>query len=242
MKKKLILLLSMAMCGQYANAKVTLLEHFTKANKIDNKFYVAEDVSSEHKGQLNGKFKFVDARFGKGAIGSSDFDDIVFNANNIVNPSEGSIELWITVDKDFDKLNTNQRILRVNFDKHNQIVLYYNLKEQHLVFWMKDEDTEPSVSRYHSKNIAALIASQGALDWKKGEHHHICLSWSPKVQKLYIDGVLNSRAYFSSVTAVPTDNSKLIMFTEEDKALIFDELRIWDNMKEPENITVRPSR
>ncbi len=241
MKIKSILLISALICTKtiYANPQITLLEHFNNTKNIAGQQVVTPEYPDTKFGKINGDVKFVDTRFGKGVLCSTYKDNVTFGAKGIVNPARGTVEAWITPSVDLETVKTNQQVFKIKFDNNNAISLYYNAKDNNFVFYIVDKD-DPS-SYHHSKGYP-IIQPTVKVFWKKGQSHHIAVSWSDKVQFVFLDGKMACHAYFNcAIKTSVTQSSKVFISGEGgDSCFIFDEFRIWDDVRAPRKLDVAP--
>ncbi|GEM_PF-3047200 len=241
MNKKL-LLCGMAMLGmlQVSQAKVTLLNHFDKAETVDGKKVIVSEIPENSHCEVFGNINFTDSDFGKGVICTASEDELVFNANQVINPEQGAVELWLQVNNDLDTQKKNIPVFKVILDKQNAMGAYYNVKTHKIVFWIKDTDTPaPAGRRYHG-TIYPLILPSRELSWEAGESHRIAFVWSANKQRIYIDGQNNIGAYFSTFTATPTESSQLILTGDDDGSLTFDAIKVSDTFLTIEQLNKTP--
>lgn len=153
------------------------------------------------------------------------------------NPVEGTAEFWFTIDFDPASVKTNQSLLEVRYGPDNSVGLYFNAQEKALVFYMRDAD-DPR-DDHHSRDYPVFMNS-GRLDWSKGDRHHVAVTWSPAVSRMYLDGQHHRRSFYRGGLIVePASESKREMLISPGQFRV-DAVRIWSVPRAPRQIDRRP--
>ncbi len=152
------------------------------------------------------------------------------------NPEAGTAEFWLTLDFDPRTVKSNQNLLEVRFGKNDSLGLYFNALEKQLVFYLRDAD-DPR-SDFHSKQYPVFMVS-GSLDWQRGERHHIAVTWSPQISRLYLDGKGHRRSHFyGSIKLSGEQDGEIVVGRGAYK---IDAARLWSLPRAPRRIDSIPT-
>ena len=122
---------------------------------------------------------FAPGKFGNGFVSEKAGDVIHFPVEDrFVNLDEGTVELWVTMGMDVSTV-TGELFLFMTYKRGTDAV-----------FLQFDKGGK---ARMRIKSAGSWFnADSGALNWKKGEHHHMAGTWGPGGLKLYLDGKLEA--------------------------------------------------
>ena len=172
---------------------------------------------------------FMPGRFGQGVVCRTGDDKLVYPAAKTVNPLQGTVELWIEPQFDFGDSKNNEHLLRINFGTENGIALYYNGGNQGFVFYSWDKDDLSPF--HHAADLSTFLPSR-KLFWRKGEKHHVAVTWQREVQRIYIDGEKDRHSFFEGGLNVDPKMEGALEVGGGGRFLI-EGIRIWDAPRAP---------
>ncbi len=160
-------------------------------------------------------------------------EEFVCPTKGNVRAERGTIELWIKTRSAVSAIKNNQRLVRVEYDKSNVFALYFNAAEQAFIFFVRDIDSRcKNINRIGYRVF--LVGPK--VDWKKGEHHHIAITWTPKSERLYIDGRLTRQSFFRGCLDVGSKVKGKILIGGGNNKFLIGAVRIWDSPRFPRRI------
>jgi hypothetical protein len=152
-------------------------------------------------------------------------------------PEQGTAEFWIKPLFDPATVKDNQFILSVRYGNGNSVGLYFNAAEKALIYYMMDAD-DPRQD-FHSRQYPVFI-NAGKVDWQKDEQHHVTITWSAQVSRLYLDGKEHRRSFFHGGIKVDAQaSSKREMIIGEGQYEI-QAARVWSLPRAPRRIDRLP--
>lgn len=160
---------------------ITIMLFCVSVARAEETFFSAleskADVEKEG-GTVDGG-KFAPGKFGNGFVSEKAGDVIHFPVKDrFVNLEEGTVELWVTMGMDASTI-TGELFLFMTYKRGTDAV-----------FLQFDNGGK---ARMRIKSAGSWFnADSGALNWKKGEHHHMAGTWGPDGLKLYLDGELEA--------------------------------------------------
>ena len=166
---------------------------------------------------------FVPGKFGNGFVSEEAGDVIHFPVEDrFVNLDEGTVELWVTMGMDANTV-TGELFLFMTYKRGTDAV-----------FLQFDNGGK---ARMRIKSAGSWFnADSGALNWKKGEHHHMAGTWGPDGLKLYLDGKLEAEDGSKVGPKVFADTFEINNASPPDPKFptncVVDGLRISDHQKE----------
>lgn len=182
--------------------------------------------------RIEGSPAFTKGRFGQGVVCRMGDDKLVYPAAKTVTPLQGTVELWIEPQFDFGDSKNNEQILRISYGPENGIALYYNGGNQGFVFYSWDKD-DPSPF-HHAADLSTFLPSR-KLFWRKGEKHHVAVTWQREVQRIYIDGEKDRHSFFEGGVKVDPEMEGTVAVGGGGRFLI-EGIRIWDAPRAPRKV------
>ena len=175
---------------------------------------------------------FVPGKFGNGFVSEEQGDVIHFSVKDrFVNLEEGTVELWVTMGYDISTV-TDELFLFMTYKRGTDAV-----------FLQFDNGGK---ARMRIKSASTWInADSVALNWKKGEHHHMAGTWGPDGLKLYLDGKLEAENGSTDGPTVFAENFQINNAAPPDPDFptncVVDGLRISDHQKEVDELVLGES-
>ncbi len=166
---------------------------------------------------------FAPGKFGNGFVSEKAGDVIHFPVEDrFVNLDEGTVELWVTMGMDVSTV-TGELFLFMTYKRGTDAV-----------FLQFDNGGK---ARMRIKSAGSWFnADSGALNWKKGEHHHMAGTWGPGGLKLYLDGKLEAEHGSKAGPKVFAETFEINNASPPDPKFptncVVDGLRISDHQKE----------
>ncbi len=185
--------------------------------------------------RMEGRPVFTAANDAHGVAFPAASDKLVYPVAGTVNPERGTVEFWLEPLFDFGDSKNNESLLRIGFGPEDGMALYYNGGNQGFVFYAWDKD-DPS-PRHHSHDLATFLPSR-KLHWRKGEKHHVAVTWQRDVQRIYLDGERDRHSYFEGGIKVASPAGGMIEVG--GGRFRISEIRIWDGPRAPRNRVESP--
>ena len=166
---------------------------------------------------------FAPGKFGNGFVSEKAGDVIHFPVEDrFVNLDEGTVELWVTMGMDVSTV-TGELFLFMTYKRGTDAV-----------FLQFDKGGK---ARMRIKSAGSWFnADSGALNWKKGEHHHMAGTWGPGGLKLYLDGKLEAEHGSKAGPKVFAETFEINNASPPDPKFptncVVDGLRISDHQKD----------
>jgi hypothetical protein len=183
-----------------------------------------ESVEAEGGEVLGGRF--VPGKEGNGFMSEKKTHVIHFPfEDRLVNLDEGTIEFWVKLSCDIDKLT--------DVTGKNEICM----------FWSSNADGTGTINLSFGGGIPNVpIAHMGIreakgewnfatsedLDWREGEIHHMAGTWGPDGINLYLDGEL---AATNNFTGGPLNPIERFSINNNGSGWVVDEIRIFDHQR-----------
>ena len=166
---------------------------------------------------------FAPGKFGNGFVSEKAGDVIHFPVEDrFVNLDEGTVELWVTMGLDTSTIT-------------GELFMFMTYKRGTDAVFLQFNNGGVAQMRIKSAN-AWHNATSAALNWKKGEHHHMAGTWGPDGLKLYLDGKLEGEAGFNKGPTVFAQTFEINNASPPDPKFptncVVDGLRISDHQKE----------
>ncbi|GEM_PF-2148789 len=190
-------------------------------------------------GKISANTTFVPTKYNKGFLSGEGVGNrcITYKGEGNFNPLQGTLELWVQIGDKFAKNKHNEHLATLKIDDNNCIGLYYNFKNNALMYWIKDADTPGQ--NIHQKELNTFMGGP-VLDWHAGERHHIAITWQKDHTLMYIDGIsARWQNYRGQLYAKFNKNSKIEI--ARDSNFIIDAIRIWNNARAPRRLDKAPS-
>ncbi len=172
---------------------------------------------------------FLPGKFGNGFVSEEAGDVIHFPVEDrFVNLDEGTVELWVTMGMDVSTV-TGELFLFMTYKRGTDAV-----------FLQFDNGGK---ARMRIKSAGSWFnADSGALNWKKGEHHHMAGTWGPDGLKLYLDGKLEAEHGSKAGPKVFAETFEINNASPPDPKFptncVVDGLRISDHQKEANELVL----
>ena len=215
--KTLCVITIMLLCVSVAMAKETFF------SALESKAEVEKEGGTVDGGS------FRPGKFGNGFVSEKVGDVIHFPVKDrFVNLKEGTIELWVTMGLDAAAVN-------------GELFLFMTYKRgTDAIFLQFDKGAK---ARMRIKSAGGWFnADSGALNWKKGEHHHIAGTWGPDGLKLYLDGKLEGEHATQKGPVVFAETFEINNASPPDPKFptncVVDGLRISDHQKEANELVL----
>ena len=172
---------------------------------------------------------FVPGKFGNGFVSEKAGDVIHFPVEDrFVNLDEGTVELWVTMGMDTSTI-TGELFMFMTYKRGTDAVFLQFNKGGVAQMRIK------SANSWHN-------ATSAALNWKKGEHHHMAGTWGPDGLKLYLDGELEGEANFKKGPTVFAQTFEINNASPPDPKFptncVVDSLRISDHQKDVDELVL----
>ena len=172
---------------------------------------------------------FVPGKFGNGFVSEKAGDVIHFPVEDrFVNLDEGTVELWVTMGLDTSTI-TGELFMFMTYKRGTDAVFLQFNKGGVAQMRIK------SANSWHN-------ATSAALNWKKGEHHHMAGTWGPDGLKLYLDGELEGEANFKKGPTVFAQTFEINNASPPDPKFptncVVDSLRISDHQKDVDELVL----
>lgn len=172
---------------------------------------------------------FVPGKFGNGFVSEEVGDVIHFPVKDrFVNLDEGTVELWVTMGMDANTVE-------------GELFLFMTYKRGTDAVFLQFNNGGVAQMRIKSAN-SWHNATSAALNWKKGEHHHMAGTWGPDGLKLYLDGKLEGEAGFNKGPTVFAETFEINNASPPDPKFptncVVDGLRISDHQKEADELVL----
>ena len=169
------------------------------------------------------------------------FKGLSYDISKNLNLDEGTLEMWVNLLVDLEKMKGTRRVLfRYRYVQQKKVkrqVMLYIGENLRLIF-------------YESKggdNWASQTCA-GTINWKKGEWHHIAVTWSKKKgeKALFVDGVLQQKGPFRGLPEPSQDFPKMYIGSGTEGGIwalegIIDEFRISNIVRYTDNF-ILPER
>lgn len=172
---------------------------------------------------------FVPGKFGNGFVSEQAGDVIHFPVEDrFTNLEAGTVELWVTMGLDAAEI-TGELFLFMTYKRGSDAV-----------FLQFDKGAK---ARMRVKSAGGWFnADSDALDWKKGEHHHIAGTWGPDGLKLFLDGELAAENPTDRAPTIFADTFEINNASPPDPDFptncVVDGLRISDHQKEANELVL----
>ena len=183
----------------------------------------------EKEGGTVGGGSFAPGKYGNGFVSEAIGDVIHFPVEDrFVNLDEGSVELWVTMGFDVNEVAGELFLFMTYKRGTDAIFLQFN---------------NGGIAQMRIKSAGAWHnADSAALNWKKGEHHHIAGTWGPDGLKLYLEGRLEGDADFKKGPTVFAETFEINNASPPDPKFptdcVVDGLRLSDHQKEPDEFVM----
>jgi len=240
---------SVLLCGVSLSADVAAPEghplHITLLDRFDHaieengaRISIPAIITNGEHGRVDGHVQYVPGRFGQGLLCTAKdrSDQVVYPAFGNVNPTSGTIACWVKLDFDPDHAGFNRDIVRVEYDRDNAFGLYYNHVDKGFIFWMKDAD-DPNEFQ-HGAPYSVFLPT-GPLPWHEGEWHHLAVTWSPDVQRIYIDGRSYRHSSYRGGLTLAKESMDGELLVGGAGGFVIDELALWDQPYAPRRLGER---
>jgi len=156
---------------------------------------------------------------------------LTYPAAGNLDPRQGTLELWVRPEfdpnvpvdpQDPNRARFNRSLFAVHFASGDQIVLYWNIDDRGLRFFVKQGGEYPLLLSTHQ-------------NWQKGELHHVALSWG-KAIRLFVDGQEVASRPFQGTLDQGVEGAVIEFGAVSGDPCEFalDEIRISDIPREPE--------
>jgi len=153
-----------------------------------------------------------------------------------INPVEGTAEFWFMVDFDPGTTRDHQSLFEVRYGSDNSMVLYYNALEKALIFYIRDKDNPRD--DYHSPEYPAFMV--GKVDWARGQRHHVAVTWSPAVSRIYLNGEIFRKSYFRGGLIVDPQKEEKRELLVGPGRFKLQAARFWSGPRAPRQMNRRP--
>lgn len=172
---------------------------------------------------------FAPGKFGNGFVSEEVGDVIHFPVEDrFVNLEEGTVELWVTMGMDTSTI-TGEVFMFMTYKRGTDAIFLQFNNGGIAQMRIKSADS------WHN-------ADSDALNWKKGEHHHMAGTWGPDGLKLYLDGKLEGEDDFDGGPTVFATTFEINNASPPDPKFptncVVDGLRISDHQKEVDELVL----
>lgn len=205
----------MLLCCTFASAKETFFSALESQAEVEKEGGIVDGGS------------FVPGKFGNGFVSEEAGDVIHFPVEDrFVNLEAGTVELWVTMGLDAAEVS-------------GELFLFMTYKRgTDAVFLQFDNGAK---ARMRVKSAGSWFnADSGALNWKKGEHHHMAGTWGPDGLKLFLDGELAAENKTDRGPTVFAETFEINNASPPDPKFptncVVDGLRISDHQKEADEL------
>ncbi len=148
-----------------------------------------------------------------------------YESSKLFESKEGTLDLWVRMNFDPDApiLDPNNKGI-MNHD----LLIIGNMDEMIDMYWNVDDH---GMRIFAMKNQQYVYIKGGRCEWKKGEMHHISMTWGKSI-RLYADGKLIVEQV-QPVLAIGTKPMSTLRITSTKGGFDIDELRISDIIRDP---------
>ncbi|MCY4402840.1 MAG: hypothetical protein OXD54_09720 [Candidatus Poribacteria bacterium] len=172
---------------------------------------------------------FVPGKFGNGFVSENAGDVIHFPVEDrFVNLEEGTVELWVTMGMDIATVT-------------GELFLFMTYKRGTDAIFLQFDNGGKARMRVKSAN-SWVNADSGALNWKKGEHHHMAGTWGPDGLKLYLDGEMAGENASNKGPTVFAETFEINNASPPDPKFptncVVDGIRISDHQKDVDELVL----
>lgn len=148
-------------------------------------------------------------------------------------PQQGTLELWVQpafdpqveVDPSVPRGTYNRDLFAVRWPDGDMLMLYWNIDDRGLRFFIKRGEGYPLLFGTHQK-------------WRPGEWHHVALTWGEAV-RIYVDGELAAERAWRGTLDKPLQEAQLI-FGGGACEFAIDEIRLSDVPRTTFDLTAPP--
>ncbi len=172
---------------------------------------------------------FVPGKFGNGFVSEKEGDVIHFPVKDrFVNLEEGTVELWVTMGMDAATIT-------------GELFMFMTYKRGTDAIFLQFNNGGIAQMRVKSAN-SWINANSAALNWKKGEHHHMAGTWGSDGLKLYLDGELAGEDASNKGPTVFAETFEINNASPPDPKFptncVVDGLRISDHQKDVDELVL----
>jgi len=237
------LLVSVALqLGASVEGSVTFLAHFD-GQGLDADYAAGGPVSAAASGGARGGGPgyFPGTASGAADIGYRSGADasLVLPAKGNVDPRQGTIEFFLRTAWDWSSEGLGSRglgertavpfvMIPLEGSGHIQVYAYHHIPSGHVLLGFNIHDG--TTDHFVGAGVGALGKREVPEPWKKDEWHHIAVSWTPSLSRLFADGrLLAQKRWDPPMAAGPVIGQLHIgSWAGRASAVLMDELRIQD--------------
>ncbi|MFQ6096305.1 MAG: glycoside hydrolase domain-containing protein [Armatimonadota bacterium] len=152
---------------------------------------------------------------------------LTYPAEGNISLDEGTLEMWVRVefdpnveiDPDVSRGIYNRNLFLLSLPDGDAVGFYWNIDDRGMRFYVREAGKFP-------------IVMGSRQDWRKGELHHLALTWGDKA-RIYVDGELQVERAYQGLIAGDVSRASLV-FGGGACDFAVDEIRISDVARPPE--------